>query len=64
VASFRVRRTLAITCEAHIDDARAIVEHPQVQRFDRFIALLCSRSALRLGIILPDAAGERVPHPG
>jgi hypothetical protein len=30
---------VAITCEAHIDDAEAIVKHLQLQRFDRFIAL-------------------------
>ena len=31
--------TLAITCEAHIDDAKGIAGHLQLQRFDRFIAL-------------------------
>jgi hypothetical protein len=34
--------TLAITCEAHIDEGGAIRDHRQLQRFDRFIALFCS----------------------
>ena len=32
--------TAAISCEAHIDDAKAIVKHLQLQRFVSFIALL------------------------
>ncbi len=28
-----VCRTVGITCEAHIDDARGVVEHLQLQRF-------------------------------
>jgi hypothetical protein len=35
--------TRAITCEAHIDDARVMIGHLQPQRFDRFIALFGSR---------------------
>ena len=35
-----VDRTAAITCEAHIDDARDVVEHLQTQRLDWCIALL------------------------
>jgi len=37
-----VRPTAAITCEAHIDEARVVVGHLQLQRFDWFIALLGS----------------------
>jgi hypothetical protein len=33
----RVCPTLRITCEAHIDDDRAVVEHLQLQRFDWFM---------------------------
>jgi hypothetical protein len=36
----RVCPTLRITCEAHIDDDRAVVEHLQLQRFDWFMRLL------------------------
>ena len=38
----KVGLTAAITCEAHIDDARDIAEQLQLQRFDRFIALFGS----------------------
>jgi hypothetical protein len=31
--------TAAISCEAHIDDAKAIVKHLQLRRFVSFIAL-------------------------
>jgi hypothetical protein len=30
-----------ISCEAHIDEARGVVEHLQLQGFDSFIPLLC-----------------------
>jgi hypothetical protein len=33
-----------ITCEAHIDDAKAVVEHFQLQRLDWCIRLLCGAS--------------------
>jgi hypothetical protein len=36
-----VRRTVAITCGAHIDEARRVVEHLQIQRADWCIALFC-----------------------
>ena len=34
----QVRLTVRISCEAHIDDTKAIVKHPQLQRFVSFIA--------------------------
>ena len=47
VASFlcffdeEVHRTAAITCSAHIDEARVVVECLQIQRADWCIALFC-----------------------
>jgi hypothetical protein len=47
VASFlcffdeEVHRTAAITCEAHIDDAKVVVEHLQLQRFGWCMPLFC-----------------------
>jgi hypothetical protein len=40
----KVRRTAAISCEAHIDDAKAVVEHLQLRRFASFIALFDSQA--------------------
>ena len=37
----QVHRTVAITCGAHIDEARGVVEHLQIQRADWCIALFC-----------------------
>ena len=37
----KVDRTVAITCGAHIDEAKGIVEQLQLQRADWCIALFC-----------------------
>ena len=45
---------MAISCEAHIDDARAIVKHLQLQRFVSFIALFCGqRIGFRMRLTYP-----------
>ena len=36
-----VHRTAAFTCGAHIDEARSVVEHLQIQRADWCNALFC-----------------------
>jgi hypothetical protein len=36
-----VRRTVGITCGAHIDDARGVAGHHQLQRPDWFMPLFC-----------------------
>jgi hypothetical protein len=41
-----VRRTAAISCEAHIDEAKAIVKRIRLQRFVSFIALFDRRLGL------------------
>jgi hypothetical protein len=41
VSALLVGPTVAITCGAHIDDARGVVEYLQIQRADWCIALFC-----------------------
>jgi hypothetical protein len=56
IASSSGRRTAAITCEAHIDNGKAILGHLQLQRFVRFIALFGSLRDCRA------RAGPRQEH--
>jgi hypothetical protein len=52
----QVQPTAAITCGAHIDDARGVVEHLQIQRADWCIALFCGSACLLPRSTAPDDA--------